>query len=70
MEVIDVDPEVAKVEVKDTNINVVDENENTINPWIVKHQFPFWWKCVVIFLGRVKNISRIQMIKIYVFSYF
>ena len=70
MEVIDVDSEVAKIEVKDTNINVVDENENTINPWIVKHHFPFWWKCAVIFLGRVRYISRIQMMKSYVFFLF
>jgi len=64
MEVIDVDSEVAKVEVKDTNINVVDENENTINPWIVKHQFPFWWKCVVIFLGPPLLVSRTFVILI------
>ena len=62
MDVIDIDSEVVKSEVKYININDGDENKNTINPWVVKHHLPIWWKCLVIILGKSHN-TKIYLCK-------
>ena len=45
-----------KVMKADTEIDLSDEKEVMVSPWVAKNKFPWWWKICVVLFGESESV--------------